>query len=73
VKNLSLKDEIKSLIVKNGMSMSEVIKELNKKYSHDYSLQNFSNKLSRGSIKYKEVEEILDILGYNIAWNKRQE
>lgn len=70
---MSLKDEIKSLIVKNGMSMSDAIRELNQKYSRDYSLQNFSNKLSRGTIKYKEVEEILDILGYDIAWIKRQE
>ena len=35
------------------------------------ALQNLSNKLSRGTIKYSEIKQIADILGYEIKWIKK--
>lgn len=65
---MALKDELKALIIKSGYTMTQVVEELNKKYSCDTSVQNFSAKLKRESLKYTEVEEILDIIGYSISW-----
>lgn len=69
---LSIKDEIKSLIIKEGFTMTDIAEKLFKgKQSNKYKLQNFSNKLRRGNIKYAEVLKIAKILGYEIKWVKK--
>ena len=68
---MSIKDEIKSLIIKSGWTMSDVVKALNEKHSRDDSVQNLSNKLSRETLKYKEAKEIADIIGYSIEWKQK--
>ena len=37
------------------------------------SVSNLSAKLQRESIRYKEVIELADVLGYDIVWQKRRE
>jgi hypothetical protein len=66
----TLRNEIKSYIVKSGWSLKDVIKEFNKRRPHDKPTtpQNISNKLVRGTIKYTELIEIADIIGYKIEW-----
>ncbi|MHB8061186.1 MAG: LLM class flavin-dependent oxidoreductase [Ruminiclostridium sp.] len=68
---MPIKDDIKSLIVKSGWTMSDLVKALNEKYNRDDSVQNLSGKLSRGTIKYREALEIAEILGYEIQWIKK--
>lgn len=65
---MALKEELKSLIIKSGWSMTSVVNEINKQNGTDYTIQNFSAKLSRGTLKYVEVEQILGIIGYKIEW-----
>lgn len=65
---MPLKEDLKSLIIKSGFTMSTVVSEINKKNSTDYTLQNFSAKLTRGTLKYYEVVDVLEIIGYKIAW-----
>lgn len=67
---MALKDDLKAAIVKSGFTMTQVVEQLNSKYDRDISIQNFSGKLRRESLKYAEVEEILDIIGYSIVWEK---
>lgn len=52
--------------------MNEVVKRINEKYNKNISIANFSNKLARGTIKYREVHEIADILGYEMVWQNTQ-
>lgn len=66
-----IKNEIKALIVNSGMTMSDVIDGINKKYNKTESLSNLSNKLTRGTLKYREALEIADIIGYEIKWVKK--
>lgn len=68
---MPIKDDIKSLIVKSGWTMSDLVKALNEKYNRNDSVQNLSGKLSRGTIKYREALEIAEILGYDIQWIKK--
>lgn len=69
---MSLKDDLKALIIKSGWTMTKVVDELNKRHDRETSVQNFSAKLKRESLKYTEVAEVLEIIGYEIAWNKIQ-
>jgi hypothetical protein len=65
---MPLKEEIKSIIVKSGWSMSDIVRALNEKYNRNDSIQNLSAKLSRGTLKYKEAQEIAEIIGFTIEW-----
>lgn len=69
---MPLKDELKALIIKSGFTMTQVVEELNLKYNRNTSVQNFSSKLKRETLKYTEVEEILTIIGYKISWTKSE-
>lgn len=65
---MTLKQKLKSLIVKSGYTMTFVVEEINKQNNTNYTVQNFSSKLTRGTLRYKEVEQVLDIIGYKIEW-----
>ena len=69
---MALKDEIKGYIVSNGFTITDVAEELNKRTGTKFTMQNLSNKIRRESLKYSEVLEIADILGYDIKWEKRK-
>lgn len=64
------RNEIKSYIVRAGMTMSEVVDFLADEYGWS-SVPNLSGKLKRGSLRYGEAVELADALGYDIVWVKR--
>jgi hypothetical protein len=68
---MGIKEDIKSIIVMSGKTMSEVVELINHKYNRQDTVQNFSNKLTRGTIRYLEVLEIAEVLGYTIKWVKK--
>ena len=72
-KNENYRNEIKSYIVRAGMTMSEVVDYLADKYGWSSSVPNLSGKLKRGSLRYGEAVELADALGYEIVWQKRRE
>lgn len=67
---MGVKEDIKSIIVQSGWTMSDIVKALNEKYSRDDTVQNLSNKLTRGTLKYREAQEIAEIIGYSVEWIK---
>ena len=70
-KSESYRNEIKSYIVRAGMTMSEVVDYLADEYGWSNSVPNLSGKLKRGSLRYGEAVELADVLGYDIVWRKR--
>ena len=70
-KSKSYRNEIKSYIVRAGMTMSEVVDYLADEYGWSNSVPNLSGKLKRGSLRYVEAVELADALGYDIVWRKR--
>lgn len=68
---MALKEEIKSLIIKSGYTMSQVVEMINAKHNRNDSVSNLSNKLTRGTLKYREAEEIAEVIGYEIVWVKK--
>ena len=63
---MSIRNEIKAQIVRTGFTMQELV-------DRSDSVSNLSAKLQRESIRYKEVVELADVLGYDIIWQKRRD
>lgn len=61
------RNEIKSYIIRAGMTMSEAVEILADEYGWSSSVPNLSDKLKRGSLRYGEAVELADVLGYDIV------
>ena len=51
------RNEIKAQIIRAGFTMQEVCDRLHDDYGWSDSVSNFSNKLARNSLRYREVIE----------------
>jgi len=69
---MTVRNEIKAQIVRAGYTMQEVVDLLHEEYGWSDSVSNLSAKLQRESIRYKEVVELADVLGYDLIWQKRR-
>ena len=70
---MNVRNEIKAQIIRTGMTMQQVVDLLSYEYGWSDSVSNLSAKLQRESIRYKEVVELVDVLGYDIVWQKRRD
>ena len=70
---MNIRNEIKAQIIRTGMTMQEVVDLFADEYGWSDSVSNLSAKLQRESIRYKEVVELADVLGYDIVWQKRRD
>ena len=61
------RNEIKSYIIRAGMTMSEAVEILADEYGWSSSVPNLSDKLKRGSLRYGEAVELADVLGYDLS------
>ena len=70
---MNIRNEIKAQIIRAGFTMQELVDRLSDEYDWSDSVSNLSAKLQRESIRYKEVVELADVLGYDVVWQKRRE
>lgn len=68
----NIRNEIKAQIIRAGFTMQELVDRLHDDYGWSDSVSNLSAKLQRESIRYREIIELADILGYEIIWQKRR-
>lgn len=74
--NLSIRNEVKSEIAKRGYTLSDIIVEWNKLIQDgekEMTISNLSNKLTRGTIKYSEIQKIADIIGCSLHWKPKDQ
>jgi len=71
-KTENCRNEIKSYITREGLTMTEVVEKLSDEYGWSESVPNLSGKLRRGSLRYTEAVELADVMGYDIVWQKRR-
>ena len=64
-------NEVKSQLMREGITMQEVLEQLAEKYGWSKSVSNLSGKLHRETLRYREAVELADVLGYEIVWVKR--
>ena len=62
------KNLLKGYIAQNNCTYSELHRLLVEKYNRDDTVQNFITKLNRQTLKYDEILQIADVLGYEIKW-----
>lgn len=63
-----IKNEIRGYMVAKGHTFESLANLISERYGRKETAQNISNKLQRGAIKYAEVLEISEALGYKITW-----
>ena len=68
---MSIYEELKSTLAYEATTMTKVAKLLKENKNRDLSMNNVSRKLRTKTIKYEEVRDILDVLGYDIKFVKR--
>lgn len=68
---MSIRNKIKSILADEDKTMKSLAEDLSLKKNKKISADVLSKKLIRDAIKYYEVEEILDLLGYKIKIEKK--
>ena len=69
---MTMRNEIKVVIVREGMTMAELVEKMAEQYGWSGSVPKLSGKLRRGSLRYREAVELADALGYDLVWRKRR-
>ena len=65
---MSLRLDLKAVIVKSGYTIAAVNRELNNRHGTNLTYKNLVKKISNESMRYSDVVEILDVVGYKIVW-----
>ena len=68
---MNIRNEIKAQIVRAGYTMQELVAKLHDEYGWSDSVSNLSAKLQRQSIRYREVVELAEALGYELVWKRK--
>lgn len=69
---MTLKQQIKELLNRKNMTMTELVNILNEKYPRETgkprSIQNFNGKITRESLSYEELKYVAEILDHELVW-----
>ena len=65
-----VREQIKALLAQENIKMKELAEKMQEKTGKNYSLQTLSHRLRRGTVSYNEVLLILEILGYDLKFEK---
>ena len=67
---MSSKEELRILILKEGLTVKKLAERLNEKTNKNYTQQSLQHKISLSSLRYDEMETIAELLGYRIRIEK---
>lgn len=67
-----VKNRIKSLLALENIKVKELAVLLKEKYNKDILPNTLSKQINNEIIRFKDLEEILDVIGYDIVFKKRQ-
>ena len=68
---MNIGNEIKKMTVDNGLTLTKLAQIIADKKGKQYSVQNLSTKLKKGTVNFNELEIILNEMGYEIIFNKK--
>ena len=72
-KRIFVKCDIQSHIIAAGYTQKEAVDACSAEYGWSDSDSNFSNKLDKQTLRYKEVLQLAEVLGYEIIWQRRRD
>lgn len=67
----NLRDEIKILLLKSHITMTELASKISETLNKQITQSNLSRKLGNESLRYDELMAILDVLGYDFEYKKK--
>ncbi len=67
---MSVREDIKILLARENITLTELAKEASIKWQKKFTVNSLSQKLARSSMKYDEVKELVEALGYQIKFEK---
>ena len=70
---MSIKKRLKTVLVEEDIKLKELAALLAEKRNAKVLPNAISQKINRESIKFNEVEEILDLIGYDVIFQKREQ
>ena len=73
VGNATIRDQLKRISAFRGMTLNEFRNEYNKQSGKEYSQQSFSQKLNNGAIRWDELQQMGEILGFDVKLMLRDE
>jgi hypothetical protein len=65
--------DVQAHIIAAGYNQKEAVEACAVEYGWSDSDSNFSTKLKDQTLRYKEVLELADVLGYEIIWRRRRD
>lgn len=65
---MDVRSELKSIIAKKASTLKKVCELIEQRKNQKVLPNNITNKLRRKTIKFEEVQDILDVLGYHIEF-----
>ena len=69
---MPIKEDVKIAMLKSDVTLTELVRLINNKYQREDTIQNLGKKINKGTLKYREAEEIAGVLGYSIEWNLKK-
>jgi hypothetical protein len=63
---MTTREDIKSLLAKEGFTITKLAEKLTEKTGKKYDVNGISQKLARNTLRYEEFKLITEILGYEI-------
>ena len=69
---MDVRNEIRSLIAKNGTTLKKICEKLSEQKGVKIIGNNITNKLRRKTIKFEEVQDILAVLGYRVEFLRNE-
>ena len=68
---MTIKRKLKALLAEEEIKLKDVAQMLANKRKTKVLPNGLSQKINRGSMKFDEVEEILELLGYEIEFKRK--
>lgn len=68
---VSVREDLKILLVKECLTIAKLAKIVSQKTNKKITADSLSHKLMRSSMKYDELQEIVEALGYKIKFEKK--
>lgn len=68
---MAVREDIKVLLARKCVTLTELAKRMSTKTNKNITVYNLSKKLSRGTMKYDEVKDIADCLGYELDFKEK--
>ena len=62
----TIADRIKRIAAYRGYTLKTLGEEFNRRFGKNYVQQSFSKKINSGAIRYDELEQFGDILGFKV-------